>query len=392
VENYIVKTFNVKYGVIVDIFNGYIPIESLTYDMLYKVMTAIKNGCSDRWLQIDLSEMDEKKYFVDSEVEKFKRPIVEKEMYEDIVFDNFVQINSNKFSVKLTATELVKWRNIGKARYNPETQRDLIEHEDSDGNSYYKIDINKKSINNMYDLLLKNDFECDDLTFNANTDINTTDDSLPKIVNGKLIIPVGCKLDLIDGWHRSQSICLVKDLNPDFEFTFGIKIVTWSTEKANQFILLQDIKNHLSAKQTTRIDKNNQANYIIDELKLYSKFHLRGTIDNETAYNLNIIINSVFNNPQKREEAVDIKFLIIDNINELVERNKLYDKKLSKEEWFIYLYSIKYTKSNNLNFIKIASSFNINELIDEVSYKNTPLKKSYTVIENAIKEVETIGN
>ncbi|HHT96688.1 MAG TPA: hypothetical protein GXZ90_02180, partial [Clostridiales bacterium] len=301
VESWMAKEYNVKRGDTVSILNGTTPIEALNYDMLYKFMKSIRNGLADSQQNFDLSDLSETKYFTDIEIEEFSKPIEVKEYNDDIIFKEWVQIAPDQFVTKATIDEIVMWRNLNKIRYNPETQRDMTV-KNNKGVEIKVVTLNRKSIREIYQLMVNNDFIPDDLTLNINTDININDDQLPYVSNNNLIVPLESLIDIIDGFHRYYTMCTVKDANPDWNFTCIINIVMWDTEKANRFMLQRDKKNHLSDRQTTRIDKSSEVNYVINRLNNSSRFHWNGKVDDSTHYKLNNIITDIFN-PTTREDS-----------------------------------------------------------------------------------------
>lgn len=381
IEDYAVNNYNMKHGAIVEMVNNYRPIETLSFDELYKLTESIKHGCEG--YEIDLSDLDVNKYFYESEQDVYKQKISNDYSYGDLVFDNFLESNG-EFYVNMTAEQHKILRDIERIRYNPETQRDLIEIE-SDGLKYEKIDINSKSVNDIQNLLLRNKFKCDPLTFNINTDINTDINMLPMIAGSKLIIPKEAIIDVIDGWHRSQSLYLTKITNPEWDYTFTVRITTWNTATALDFVISQDKKNHLKPQQQKRENKEDEANFIITQIKSNSDFYISDSINKDIQFDLNIIINDIFApTKDERRRSIDISKLIVGKINQLIYEKDYFDKQFSKEEWYIYLYIINKSPDN---FIKIVNTLNIEEAKNEVSYKNKPVVKGKKYLDKIIKEV-----
>lgn len=388
IENYMADKYNVKHGDAVSILNGMLPIETLSYDMLYKLMKSIDKGLNLYWrkikdknsqLNINLLDLDENKYFTDVEIEEFSKPFITKEYNHDIVFVDWVQIAMDQYVTKATIDEIIQWRNLNKIRYNPETQRDMT-IKDSKGVEIKVVTLNKKSIKEIYDLMVNDDFIPDDLTFNINADVNINDNQLPYISSNKLIVPKEALIDIIDGFHRYYTMCTVKDANPYWDFTCIINIVIWDTGKANRFMLQRDKKNHLSDKQVTRIDKRSETNYVIDRLNSSKKFHWNGKIDDDMYFNLNNIIIDIFN-PTTREEAVKLYKDIEENINLIIEENSYFDKTFTKVEWFVYLYLIKKAQREKKNYIGLIKNISVDRLTKQIEFKKKPRKSHYKLID-----------
>lgn len=386
IEDWMVSHYNVEYGDASGVFKGLLPIQSLSYEMLYKLTSSmykiLKNDVKGK--EIYLGDLNVEKYFTEVELSQFEMPFPNEITDEDIVINDWLQINYDQFTIKASINQVIKWRDINKLKYNPDTQRDLI-YKDSKGGVLIKtVDINEKSIDEMMELISTNDFFADELTININTDINVNSDQLIQIKDKKLIIPHNAQIDLIDGFHRYVALCKYKDLNPDFEFTIKFNLVMWDTEKANKFILQQDKKNHLSDKQVARTEKN-EVNYVIDRLASSSRFHLRNTLDKDMKYELNIIIKELFN-PTKREDAIPLFKLIEKTINELVEEMEMYNAQFTKVDWFIYLYLIKLSQDEKIDFLDMALGLDIDSLKKEIYYRNKPLRKHYRLIAERVKE------
>jgi hypothetical protein len=390
VAEYMAKTYNVKYGYTSNIFKGLEPIDIMPYDMLYKLMDALKNESKLR-SEYNTSELKEELFFNPPEIKLYEKPLNKKEVYSDTAFEPFLNPNRNKFAVDLPVVSFERFIDSGQARYNPETQRDLIKVT-SDGIEYMAININNDSVNDIYKLLESGDYDCDPITLNINTDINLDEDMLPKVRGNKLIIPSGAIIDIIDGWHRTKAILKYKRLHPDWDFKFTVQIVMWSTKKAKEYVVLQDMKNHLTKQQITRDNKNDEANFIINRLRGDGDdFHIRKTINDDMAYNLNIIINELFNPKNRKNDSMPLLKKIFKNINDLVEENNWYDKSFTKQEWLIYLYTMKIAEEKNIRFIDLVNRIKIDDEIikntdfgDKISVGN--MRTLRNVVEEAIRQ------
>lgn len=385
VENWMVDKYNARYGDIVDIFNGITPITTLDYDMLYKLMKALHDAIGNRWNTFDLSNLSETIYFTDKEIEQFKVPFNQNIKDGDVVFDEWFQLNPDQYSTKKTSDDMIIWMELNKIIYNPDTQRDLVE-KTVNGLVVKQIDINDKAIEQMMELMINDQFISDDIVLNINTDINTSSELLPKIVNGKLIIPQGAQIDLIDGYHRFRAICLTKSLHPEWQFTCGIKIVMFDTERANMFMLQQDKKTHLKKAQAARINQNDESNFIINRLNRNSNSNLKGKITNDLFYDLNILITDIFN-PREREDSLPLYEILEQNINELIMKKSYYNVKLTREEWFVYLYCIKKANEEKLDFITLINRLDVDEITMQMDIIKKPLVKHYRLLNKKINEV-----
>ena len=289
------------------------------------------------------------------------------------------QRTPEKITIYTDIDEVIKWRNYNKLRFNPDTQRDLITIV-VDGVKIKKLDINRKSIDEMKRLMIKG------LYFPVRGIININPDysEAPRISGKELIIPMDAHMDLIEGFHNYIAMCEVKDENPDWEYLCEFDIMLLNTDMANLFILQMDKKNHFKKSQTVRIDKLNQINYVIDQLNKNLDFHLYGTINNSMKVYLNKIMTEIFNIEDNREKALELIDVLINDLNEIIKEYKHFDKPITKKEWFIYLNLIKYSMDNNKKFSEIINKINIDNFIDEIDMVNVPLTKHYKLIKKII--------
>jgi hypothetical protein len=233
-----------------------------------------------------------------------------------------------------------------------------------------------ESLRQIYDLMMANLFISDDLTLNINPDFYEE----PKVVRGKLVIPENSQIDMIDGFHRYLKMCDVKYKNPDWHYNCIFNIMAFNEEKALRYIIQKDKKNHLTEEELVEKDKLSDANYVINRLNENNDFHLRGTLTEEFVF-LNKMIVKYFNpDMQTRFKVFET---IRDNINLLIETYNLFGKRLSKEEWFVYLYVLKYCTDKNLDFISFIKNIELTKTIEKIKFKKEPTPKH----ENIVKEV-----
>ena len=383
VEKIMATKYNVKFGDTVDIFNGISPfsVRELSDEMLYKLMSSIREVALNRYESLDPSDLFNKKYFNEEEIELYEMPLDEETDF-DIEITDWKQVSPNKYTIYVTIDEVIKWRNYNKLRFNPETQRDLITIIVR-GVPIKKLDINRKSINEMKELRKKG------LYFPVRGIININPDYFDKpiIKDGKMIIPAETHMDLIEGFHNYIAMCEVKDENPNYEELCEFDIMLLNVDDANRFILQMDKKNHFKTNQTIRMDRINQVNYIIDQLNKSGEFHLYGTINSSMAVFINRIITRLFDVRQDRRKAIELLDKITDNMNYAVKSKNHFDKPFNKYEWLIYLTATSYAIDKNVNFNEVIDNINLADIIKDLDVVNVPTSRHYKLINNYFSEV-----
>lgn len=378
--------FNVKSDRTVDIFNGFEPIETLPYHMLYKLMTSIKEvgaKCGD----FDTSELNEQLYFNENEVtnNEYDKKIPDKEEDFDIVIKDWHQTNVGMYSyitIHTDINEVIKWRDYNKLRFNPETQRDLVVVE-TNGVPISKLDINEKAILEMQELMYNGSYFPVAGALNINPELY---DEYPFEIKGSsLVINRRFKIDLVEGFHNYLAYTGVKDKNKDWNYPCEFRLYLMNVDDANRYILQMDKKNHFKVSQTTRIDSLSPYNYFITNLNNSSKFSLRGTIDNEMFLNLFKILPKIIQIGNIPDAARTIS-QIMPMLNYVVMHTDHFDVPFDKSEWFAYLYLAKKSIEKKLDFEKLIVNVDINSLFSEIKIKNEPLNRHYRVLNNIIEE------
>ena len=383
VEKVMATKYNVKFGDTVDIFNEISPfsVKELNDEMLYKLMNSIREVALNRYESLDPSDLFVNKYFTEEEIELYEKPLDEETDF-DIEITDWKQVSPNKYTIYVSIDEVIRWRNYNKLRFNPETQRDLVTIIVK-GVPIKKLDINRKSVNEMKELRKKG------LYFPVRGIININPDYFDKpiIKDGKMIIPAETHMDLIEGFHNYIAMCEVKDENPNYEELCEFDIMLLNVDDANRFILQMDKKNHFKTNQTIRMDRINQVNYIIDQLNKSGEFHLYGTINSSMAVFINRIITRLFDVRQDRRKAIELLDKITNNMNYAVKSKNHFDKPFDKYEWLIYLTATSYAIDKNVNFNEVIDDINLADIIKELDVVNVPTSRHYKLINNYLSEV-----
>jgi len=386
IQTTMLHMYNVTPGETTFMLNGRTPVETMIEDTMYKLATVLyelnKSNPSDTF---DYTKLDVDKYFTETEKlkysQKYNREIIE----QDVVFKNWNQVANDQYIVITNNKELTQLASINKIHYNPETQRALTVIQTKDG-VIKKVTIIPEAYEAIFDNMKNGNHIPDELTFNINPDLYEP----PKVLRNNLIIPNESVIDCIDGYHRLKAMIDLTILDPDFFLPVILIITVFSVDKAKQYILQKDKKNHLTDEQVTQYDQYDAANFIIEKIK--QSIYFKNSNINDISYTLNKIISQIFKpeslkKPEARPKAVTLFKEIENRMNELIENKGYFNKNFSKEEWFIYLYLIKYSIDNRKDFLDVVNQININELLSRIKITNKPIGKHFSVMSEVTNNV-----
>jgi hypothetical protein len=211
-----------------------------------------------------------------------------------------------------------------------------------------------------------------------------------EIKNGNLVINRKFKIDLVEGFHNYLAYTGAKDQSIregiDWNYPCEFKLYLMNVDEANEYILQMDTKNHFRKEQAVRLNTENPYNYFVSTINKSSKFFLNGTIDGSMLLYLIKLLPKIF----KIENAPDAAKLIskvIPNLNYVIIQTGHSEKYFNKDEWFVYLYLIKKSIDNNIDFETLIDTINADSIFSEIKVKNDPLSKHYKILDNLISEV-----
>jgi len=166
-----------------------------------------------------------------------------------------VQIAQDQYIAKFSVKELMKLRNNKSVVYNANTQRTLTRYK-VDGVDYYKITINKKSVNSIKNFLEKEIFIPNTIT------LNISEQAEIYYNNNRLIINEETSFDIIDGYHRFVAMGQCYDSDNSFDYPIELRIVQFSEKKAKQFIYQEDKKTKMSKTDSDSFNQYSVGNFI----------------------------------------------------------------------------------------------------------------------------------
>lgn len=378
--------FNITPGDAIAILNGTISTEIMPKDTMYKTLKVLYDINKTLNDGFDIKKLEADRYFTEREIENFSQKVNRTKEDKDIIIENWIRVAEDQYVTVLSIEDIIDLINRNKIRYNPETQRNLVIKETQNGTEKH-IKLFPKALEEIEESMINNNYISNAITFNINPDKFEP----PKISKGKLVISKDSIMDCIDGFHRLKVANIVKIKTPDWNKNFIINIMIFDKNKAIRYILQEDKKNHLSNEQVIESDYSDAANFILNKLIESNNFYHKSYIATKKIV-LNTLINSIFKpkrlvSAESRAESVRLFTAIEKNMNTLIEINELYNKEFSKEEWFIYLYVLKYSLDNHKDFTDLINNIPVNNLLAEISFSSKPITKHFNLMNEVVNNV-----
>lgn len=277
-------------------------------------------------------EKEVKDYFLPKEIKQYDKLKIEDEKLALPLSIKVIQISDQQWIGKITAKELMLWRNAQIINYNENAQRTL-RHIIKHGRDFYQISLNNKAVNSIINLLESDSFVPNTLTFNIPEDVNYLYDEDTYTLDIKLD---NQKLDILDGYHRYIAISKELSKNPDFDCNMEIRFVQFSESEAQQFIWQEDQKTKMAKSQSEAMDQHKLANQITQRINdngacdLYHHITANGTVNK--GYFAQMVDRIYCKNVAKKnelkvqKETVDI---LVDYLNIIIEQ----DPSLLEKKW-----------------------------------------------------------
>lgn len=248
------------------LLNRNIPLNTVSIQVLYALTEAI-------YKETELYSINPKKYFLENEIaiyKTFKRDVSKEN--DVIEFDNMIQINENHWIGKISIQYLVELYNNLRINYNPQTQRESG-YVEKDDHLIFVPKTYPQSVREIKTAILDGTYEPDEITLN----LLKNDEEDFSYKNGKLTIYDG-KIDIIDGWHRSNSILKALAENPDIEMYFELRFTNFDIQKAKDFIIQKNKQRKINEKHIQSMNMSSYYNSITKALNENQKSDLRGKI------------------------------------------------------------------------------------------------------------------
>lgn len=224
-----------------------------------------------------LSSTSIKSFFTPQEIKEYSKVKINKDKVFPIHW-KMIQIDGRQFIGKISVKELMKLRDNQLLNYNSNTQRPAKAIEVDEGYIYVPS-VNMKSVNSIKELLKERLFVPNTITLN----IPAGDEYLYDSENLELIIPKIDHFDILDGYHRFRALSDMYNLEEDFDYTMELRVISFTEDRARQFIYQEDQKNKMKKMVSQSFNTLDRSNEVVKELNDFSvwkgKINDKGIID-----------------------------------------------------------------------------------------------------------------
>ena len=294
---------------------------------------------------------DIKEFFLPNEIKQYDKLKIKEEKLVTPLTMKVVQISDQQWIGKITARDLLLWRNAQIVNYNENAQRTL-RHIVKHGRDIYQIMLNNKAVNSVMELLRSDSFIPNTLTFNIPEDVEYSYDESTCTLTINLD---GHKLDILDGYHRYIAISKMLSENPEFDYNMEVRFVQFPETTAQQFIWQEDQKTKMAKTQSDAMDQHKLANQITQRVNgnvncdLYNHITANGII-NKGYFAQMVDKMYCVKIPKKNELAVQKETAnqLVEYLNILVEQDSgLLEKKWDRLYTYCALFASDKTKKKS---------------------------------------------
>ncbi len=349
------KTYDIPRGLSSDYLTLKIPTEDASDFLLYALAIIFFN------------EKEIQSYFSPQEIKKYSKMKFNKISLDFPLTFDMIQIRSNQWIGKITAQELMRFRDAQIINYNERTQRTL-ERKITHGHEVYQIAINEAAVKEIETSYEEDAYIPNTITLNI-PDIEGTDFSYDSETH-KLTIYSLKYFDILDGYHRYHALSKVYTKNHDFDYEMELRIVNFTEDHARHFIWQEDQKTQMSKVDSESYNQNDYSVFIgervADSMAHGIISRNKGIIDFPEFV---IAVKCFYNTAQiKRSEAMKITEEIKGKLDQMIEEDPtIIDVKWKRS--FIYC-AVCVMKNCNSNLAE--QSYMLND-----SSKNGIYNKQY---------------
>ena len=271
-----------------------------------------------------------KDYFTQNEIEVLSNErLPDNNVLEYPLTFDVVQVTEDQWIGKTSFKQLMKMKDVRLINYDENEQR-AFRHIKTNSRVMFRIFINKKAVKEIKTSIQSGRYIPDDIT------LNMPEGSDYSYNNGKLVVNKlpNDKFNIIDGYHRWLSMSEIYNFDKEFDYPMELRIVSYSTEKANQFIFQKDQKTQMKKVDSSSYNQYSVSNRVVQRLNEDPSSNMQGMIARNdgkiSASSLAAVIFSYYvktkaadseNNPAK---IVAIKNDIQKKFNTLSEKDLSY--------------------------------------------------------------------
>ncbi len=371
-----------------------IPFNSLSISELFHICRLINNFKPK--IKVD-------EYFTDEEMTQAieNKNNIKIESDSKMVIENVLYTKNNNeesWVAIVTYKQIYEWMKTGKLIYNMQTQRQGVLKKIRN-NMIIIPYINEKAVDEIAEMMLKNEFYSNMISINVTPDFNYKLEY--NSIEKTLIIDTNIfnNVAVTDGYHRCSGVVKALEINPNLEGELYLKITNMSIEKAQKFIR-QESKTNIQDRDA--LEKYNPDNKIttfindINNMKTANKNALYRKIDMEVNtpdtwimfenFKEGLVMSGFIddiNNTNSQKELKNMESFIVDffyNFYQIAKDNNVQierdendlDKEYLSDPTFIMGLLItcrKYFKNNDIDITAIENFI--------IKFKHTEVKYTY---------------
>ena len=181
-----------------------------------------------------------KEFFSESEIEHGLSTKMQRSIIQLPFTLKMISVDYDSFIGSVSTSFLVGLQENGFISYNNSTQRLMNMVFEGKNKELYRLRINPSSVKSIKNALHEHTFIPNTITLNIPPGKGTWEYNPTKC---ELTITQLEQFDIIDGYHRLRAIMHETNEYPDFDYPMELRIVSFDTTKARQFIYQEDQKN-----------------------------------------------------------------------------------------------------------------------------------------------------
>jgi len=215
-------------------------------------------------------------FFTEIEIENFSKMKLPKDEIKFPLVIPCIQVADDQWIGATDTNFFMDLRRAQMINYNINAQRALTRVMTRNGEQW-KITQNEKTITGIRKSLQKEEYIPTAITLNIPPEEFDFyyDKEQRALVIGSLKY-----FDISDGYHRYVSMCREKDMNPDVNYPWELRIVKFSEDKAKYFVYQESQKTEMKKIDEKAMYSYGVANRVAQDLNKDTSFRLFGEINN----------------------------------------------------------------------------------------------------------------
>jgi len=314
------------------LFNSQLDIDNFNDDELY-FMTKYFHLVSKDTKEIKVDKISPEKFFTNPEIKNYDEMDdidYSVELDNHMLIPNVTEIKEDREwrSPKVSIQDLKSFVDKNLVTYDPKMQRPS-DKKIVRGQVREVISTNKKSINEIKNLIIKGDYFPPTITFNivsnGNEKFNFENNMLGITVEG------GCEVAILDGWHNLSALIKALRVNPNIDLDFKVDIYRVDENTARDFIAMRNKQTPFKMETESYYDTSKVENLLANDINTEgTNNQMKNKIGKEsndikllndycTFKTLSTAIKDNFELDKKNvKKTRDIKLYLIEYFNEIV--------------------------------------------------------------------------